>query len=41
MIDGYAQDLVNMFIIFEPHEGGSAPTQTRSRDSLKAMYRGE
>jgi len=41
MIDGHVQDLVNMFIIFEPFEGGSVPTQTRSWDSLKAIYRGE
>jgi len=41
MIDGHVQDLVNMFIIFEPFEGGSVPTQNSSWGSLKAMYRGE
>ncbi len=41
MIDGNVMDLVNMFVLFTPFEGGSVPTETRSWDSLKALYRGE
>ena len=41
MYDGHFQQFSNMFVLFEPFEGGPVPTQKSSWGSLKAMYRGE
>ena len=41
MNDGHFQEFSNMFVLFEPFEGGPVPTQNSSWGSLKAMYRGE
>ena len=40
MYDGHFQQFSNMFVLFEPFEGGPVPTQKSSWGSLKAMYRG-